>query len=173
MQAACAGDEVAFGQLFRQLYPRIHRTCFGLLGNDADAQEAAQQTFIKAWTKRDRFDFSSAYTTWLHRIAVNTCLDQLRGRRRLRERFLSLFQREVPDVAEESPPPEDPDRAQVLQEALSSLPQAQRTVLVLREFEQYSYEEIAKALKIPVGTVMSRLHHARKQLMNSHPSGTV
>ena len=180
VEAACRGDEAAFGKLFRAHYPRIHRTCFGLLGNDADAAEAAQQCFIKAWQKRDRFDFSSAYTTWLHRIAVNTCLDQLRRRRRFRDRFLSLFQREGTDATANMPAPTDPaaaaevpDNARILRDALAALPEAQRTVLVLREFEQYSYEEIAQQLGIPVGTVMSRLHHARKTLLNSRPSDTV
>jgi len=179
VRAACAGDRQAFGQLFRQLYPRVRRTVWGMMGSETEADEVAQETFIKAWDKRDRFNFQSQYSTWVHRIAVNSALDALRRRRRQRGRFLSLFtgndphhdsQRTESPQSQTSPLSHPDARAQsrelgcLIETAVNGLPEDQRTVLVLREYEDYSYGEIAETLGIKPGTVMSRLHAARQKL---------
>jgi RNA polymerase sigma-70 factor (ECF subfamily) len=169
------GDTAAFEALFRAHYPRVYRTVHGLLGNDADARDAAQQTWVKVWRNLGAYDHSAAFTTWLHRIAVNTALDELRKRKRLRARFQSLFA--GPGRDETAPPPPDPpaegdpardlvdaERAARVHRAIAELPEAQRTVLVLKEFEGYTYRRIADTLGIRIGTVMSRLHLARKKL---------
>ncbi len=167
------GNEAAFAELFKQHYPRVYRTVHAMLSDEADAREVSQMTWIKAWQKRNRFDFNSSFTTWLHRIAVNTALDELRRRKRYWKRFQRIFRQTDDNKEEDLPLPHEnnpatgmieDERHLAVREAIAKLPEAQRTVLVLREFENYTYEEIAATLGCKTGTVMSRLHLARKKL---------
>ncbi len=175
IRRAQGGDTVAFEALFRRHYPRVYRTAHGLLGHEADAKDVAQQVWLKAWRGLGGYIHTSAFTTWLHRIAVNTALDELRARRRLRARFQSVFGgvREDGDANPAPDPAVDVDpaagliageRAAAVHRAIARLPEAQRTVLVLKEFEDYTYQEIADTMGIRLGTVMSRLHLARRKL---------
>ena len=173
VRAACAGDHDAFGQLFRDLYPRVHRTVWAILGDEAAAHDVAQEAWIKAWNKRTSYNFQSLYTTWIHRIAVNCALDALRRRRSWGRRLVRAFSGNsdhapVADFASSDPRPDSTLAARELgdtiEEAVNALPEDQRTVLVLREYEGYSYSEISTALGIAPGTVMSRLHLARQKL---------
>lgn len=177
---ACQGNRRAFGELFRLLYPRIHRTVWAMLGDESEAHDVAQSAWIKAWDKRQSYNFQSLYTTWVHRIAVNCALDALRRRKRLHQRFVRFFSSGEPSAepppADEPVDPELPDEAlarkelgRAIEAAVANLPDDQRTVLVLREFDGYSYAEIAKVLGLKPGTVMSRLHNARKKLQTSLP----
>ena len=170
---ACAGDEVAFGKLFKTHYSRIQRTVWGILGNEAEAHDVSQAAWIKAWQQRERFNFQSEFSTWVHRIAINGALDALRQQKRLRNRIKRLLAPSVsgPEIdrvheATGSPDREllDRERGRRIEKAVAALPPDQRTVLVLREYEGYSYEEIAKVVGCKPGTVMSRLHLARKKL---------
>lgn len=171
-RAACAGDRDAFGELFRILYPRVHRTVWGMLANESEAHDVTQEAWIKAWERRDRFNFESSFSTWIHRIAINTALDALRRRKRLRNRVTSLFRRSGEAPSREPASTESgPDSAlrhkelgRLIETAVAALPEDQRTVLVLREYEGYSYEEIANLVGCKPGTVMSRLHLARTKL---------
>jgi len=179
IRAACEGDQSAFGELYRALYPRIHRLLWGMMGTEPEAHEVAQEAWVKAWNKRRKFNFNSKYSTWIHRIAVNCGLDALRKRKRMRSRFISLFagsQNNEQDSnviqypSDESGPArrmQSTELGQTIESAVQALPDEQRTVLVLREYEGYSYGEIAEALGIKEGTVMSRLYHARKKLQTS------
>ena len=174
IRRATAGDRLAFGELYRGLYPRVHRTVWGMMGSESEAHDVAQTAWIKAWDKRERFNFQSKYSTWVHRIAINCALDALRSRRRLHRRIVSFFSAGEGDTLPD--PPETgngahPDKqlqnrelGQLIEAAVAELPESQRTVLVLREYEGYSYAEIATALNIQPGTVMSRLHLARQKL---------
>jgi len=174
-RAACAGDEEAYAALFRGLYPRVHRTVWGMMADEAEAHDLAQEAFIRGWEKRSSFNFKSRFSTWVHRIAIHLALDALRRRRRLRKRIIRLFRQDSGEPVAE--PPADPvtipreivqDRelGQLLQEAIERLPEDQRTVLVLREYEGYSYQEIAEIVGCRPGTVMSRLHLARQKLQH-------
>jgi RNA polymerase sigma-70 factor (ECF subfamily) len=172
--AAHAGDRDAFGELFKLLYPRVHRTVWGMLGDEAEAHDVCQEAWIKAWRSRERFNFESTFSTWIHRIAVNTTLDALRRRRRLGARFLRLLS----GGRDGDSPPDPPDAGgdnparrlrrkelgATIEQAVAGLPDDQRTVLVLREYEGYSYNEIARLVGCRPGTVMSRLHLARRKL---------
>lgn len=168
-----AGDQRAFSVLFKQLYPRVYRTVYGIMGDEHSAGEVTQTVWVKAWQKRSNFDFTASYSTWLHRIAVNSALDELKRKRRYWSRFTQLLSRE--DLRKESGqeftgrsnPAEDMQTAEgyaELHTAIAQLPEAQRLTLVLREFENYTYAEIASILGCKVGTVMSRLHAARNQM---------
>jgi RNA polymerase sigma-70 factor (ECF subfamily) len=181
VRAACAGDRDAFGAVFRQLYDRVHRTVWGMMGNESEAHDVAQEAWIKAWNNRDRYNFQSLFSTWVHRIAVNTALDALRKRKRFRLRFLdsrfgtrdsgpatdqSDSQSSASSVQSPVSSVQNKELGELIRAAVEELPDDQRTVLVLREYEGYSYAEIAKALDIQPGTVMSRLHLARKKLQS-------
>lgn len=177
--AAQAGDEEAFGCLFRAFYERGLRTAIGLMGDNSEAEEVAQEAWVKAWKRLDRFDPGSAcFTTWFHRVLTNTALDALRRRKRERSRWWQRFGKSgredeetldpLETVAEGSPNPgermlveENRDR---LMKILDCLPVEQRTVLVLKDLDGYRYEEIATMVGCPPGTVMSRLHLARKKV---------
>ena len=171
-RAACAGDRDAFGELFEMLYPRVLRTVWGMLAEEAEAHDVTQEAWIKAWERRGQFNFGSSFSTWIHRIAINSALDALRRRKRLRNKFTALFKSAEVHPAPESVSGEvNPDRAlsnkelgRLIETAVADLPEEQRTVLVLREYEGYSYGEIANLVGCKPGTVMSRLHLARTKL---------
>lgn len=173
-RAACAGDADAFGRLYGMLYDRVLRTVWAMMGNEHEARDVAQEAWIKAWKQRHRFNFQSAFSTWIHRIAVNTALDALRRRKHLGNRLGRLFRGSKEGFAEPGTVPAKelpPDRAmrnrelgEHIESALASLPEEQRTALVLREYEGYSYAEIAELMNCKPGTVMSRLHLARTRL---------
>lgn len=172
-RAACAGDRDAFGKLFTVLYGRVHRTVWAMLADESGAHDVCQEAWIKAWQQRDRFNFGSSFSTWIHRIAINCALDALRRRRRLGRRFLRLLNTS-PDGAQAAgsastdPHPDaqlrNKELGRAIEQAVAELPEDQRTVLVLREYEGYGYEEIARLVNCKTGTVMSRLHLARKKL---------
>ncbi len=170
IRLAQKGDTAAFGLLFRKHYDQMYRTIYGMMGNEADAKEVAQDTWVKVWQKIKTFNFTSNFTTWLHRIAVNTSLDELRRRKRYWTRFKSTFSPTIEEPASltsnDSPARNllKKENLDTVHSAIARLPEAQRTVLVLKEFEDYTYEQIANTLDCKIGTVMSRLHLARKKL---------
>jgi RNA polymerase sigma-70 factor (ECF subfamily) len=169
VKSAKDGDRSAFKELFLSHSGRMNATARALMGNRADGLDVAQEAWIKAWKNLGTYNFESRLGTWLHRIVVNTGLDHLRKRQRLQERFVAVAAEEcAPPVAPESEPAhqlEAKERHEKLASAVARLPDLQRVVLVLREFEVYSYDEIARELGIARGTVMSRLHTARQKLM--------
>ena len=153
-----------------------------MLGDEAEAHDVAQEAWIKAWERKDKNNFQSLYSTWVHRIAINCALDALRKRKR----WYAFLGRRSKVVGHRSADPEpstddlqhttfdlrpttnleNKELGQTIEAAVAELPEDQRTVLVLREYEGYSYAEIAKSLGIQPGTVMSRLHLARKKLQS-------
>lgn len=171
-RAACAGDREAFGTLFQMLYPRVLRTVWGMLADESEAHDVCQESWIKAWERRAQFNFQSSFSTWIHRIAINSTLDALRQRKRLRNKITALFKPSGEATSREPASGQaGPDRAlrnkelgRLIEAAIAGLPEEQRTVLVLREYEGYSYEEIANLVGCKPGTVMSRLHLARTKL---------
>ena len=162
------GDRHAFGDLIRQHHRGVINVVYRLCGDTQLAEDAAQEAFIRAWQNLDRFrpQSSSAnpFRNWVYRIATNAALDMLR-----RERPTS----DIADLPLASPNPgpedslEDRQRSSQVHQAVLALSPASRTALILREYEGLSYQEIAETLEIPIGTVMSRLNHARRQLRQS------
>lgn len=166
IRQAKAGDLGAFDELMRRYIGSIRRVTGSLLRSDPDADDATQETFIRAFRSLRGFDERFQFYTWLRRIAVNHCFTSLKRRSRLR-----LVPLPAPDGEDEAADIEDPksdtDAAGLrhdLDVALAKLPADQRAVFVLRVNEEMSYSEIGEALGIPVGTVMSRLNRARQRL---------
>ncbi len=156
----------------RSHYEAVFRVIYSILRNEHDARDVSQEVWLKIWQELPKFRGESKFTTWVHPIAVRRSLDHLRKRRRWFDRFLPFGtgDDEHPSVAEPSTDftsrdeAEGSERAAQLHRALDSLPPKHRAVLALRELQGLSYEEIATAMSLPVGTVMSRLYHARRQL---------
>lgn len=158
---AQAGDKAAFGELV-QCYQRLVVSVAYHHGLDlAGAQDAAQETFVKAWLALPRYrESAGSLRAWLCRIAINTARDAHR-----RERPVQELDEQMPDSKNDpADQVEAKARAGAVRRALDQLPAASRAALVLREYEGLSYAEIADALGIPLGTVMSRLNYARSRL---------
>jgi RNA polymerase sigma-70 factor (ECF subfamily) len=169
-----AGEHDLFGTLVDRYGARIARLVRGFVRNEQDAQDVAQDAFVKAFTRLDRFDGRSAFYTWLYRIAANTAMDHNKKVRR-RPPALPL---EAPREDEEGrtgivPEARGPSPAEgamaaelrgAIDEALDELPEAFREVVVLREMEGLSYDDMARALGVSRGTVESRLFRARERL---------
>jgi RNA polymerase sigma-70 factor, ECF subfamily len=171
LRRAQAGDEAAFGVIMRKHYERTFRLVCAITHNEADARDICQEVWLKVWQQLGSIRGDSRFSTWLHPIATRRALDHLRKRRRWFDRFLPF---DTGDDAASAPEPattedasrqlEGSENIARVRAALATLPLKHRAVLALRELEGQSYEEIATAVGIPVGTVMSRLHHARRLL---------
>jgi RNA polymerase sigma-70 factor, ECF subfamily len=162
--AAQAGDRGALETLLGRHYERVYAVCRRLVGNDADAADAAQDTMIAVVRGLHRFDGRSAFATWAYRIATNASLDELRRRRR--RPMVSSESGVAADV-------DDPaalgaldtvDQRLQLDRALEQLPPDFRTAVVLRDVADLDYAEIAAALDLPIGTVKSRIARGRAAL---------
>ena len=175
VQSARRGDREAFRSLVERYQHKVTALATGMLRNRDDALDVVQDTFTKAYQSLDRFKGESSFYTWLYRITLNQCIDHQRRSARLPSAPL-----EAPETPEEAPninaARDDAERDDPLQrvheaevgqrirQAIAELTPEHRAVILLREVEGLSYEEISRALECPKGTVMSRLHYARRQL---------
>ncbi|MBN2677984.1 MAG: sigma-70 family RNA polymerase sigma factor [Anaerolineaceae bacterium] len=160
------GDREAYGELVMRHHKAIFTSLYHLSGDRDLAEDATQQAFIKAWKYLPGYQPRSSLRSWLSRIAVNACLDGLRREKRVLPDDSTLL-----NLADSQPGPEKAlimkQQTEEVQEAIMELNETSRAALVLREYGCFSYQEIASALGIPLGTVMSRLNHARNQLRSN------
>jgi RNA polymerase sigma-70 factor (ECF subfamily) len=161
-----AGERGALRETYERHGARVQRLCLGLLGRTADAEDAAQEVFLKLFERAHGFDGRARFTTWLHRLTVNLCLHRLE-----RERLRATHPL-PPGGGGLVDPGERPDETLARTEARTSLERLlarlsaeHRAILVLRELEGLSYREIAQVLAVPEGTVRSRLARARAELV--------
>jgi RNA polymerase sigma-70 factor (ECF subfamily) len=163
--AAQGGDRAALEQLLRAHQPQIHAVCRRITGNDADALDATQEALIAIVRGLPRFDGRARFSTWAYRVATNTCLDELRRRRRRPAVGLPDREGTALDLADHRPGPADQvaDRVDI-DLALADLPHDFRAAVVLRDLCQLDYAEIAEVLEIPAGTVRSRIARGRALL---------
>ena len=140
----------------------IYRLSYAIVGNEADARDATQETFIAAWRRIRELRDPERFDAWLQRIAVNAARMSLRARSRRRIREITADPTALGAV--EDPAPAQRTDAHVLSGALDRIPNDQRTILVLHHFEGHAVAELGAILGIPVGTVKSRLHTARRAL---------
>jgi RNA polymerase sigma-70 factor (ECF subfamily) len=160
--SAAAGSTAAFEQLYRRHAPHIHALCVRMTGNVATAEDCMQEAFVQAWRNLGRFETRSAFGTWLHRIAVNTVLQQVRRRQETLGEADSI-EREVADRLAD-PLGDDPGRSRDLEQAIAGLPAGARHVLVLVGLYGHSHEEASQLLGVAVGTCKAQLHRARALL---------
>jgi RNA polymerase sigma-70 factor, ECF subfamily len=160
--SAADGSAGAFEQLYRRHSARIHALCLRMTGNVATAEDCTQEAFVQAWRSLPRFETRSAFGTWLHRIAVNTVLQQARRRGESLGAGDSI-EREVADVLADHSTV-DPGRSRDLEAAIAGLPPGARHVLVLVGVYGHSHEEASQLLGIAVGTCKAQLHRARALL---------
>lgn len=165
--AARAGDRAAFGALVRQHQRAAYAIAYGFVGNREDALDMAQEAFARAYRAMERFDPGRPFYPWLYQIIRNTCFNHLKRSRRRGEISLDG----LTETGFEAPDHETPRRAAALDDVqrgvvrgLQTLSEEHREIIVLRHIHERSYSEIAECLDIPVGTVMSRLHAARRKL---------
>jgi RNA polymerase sigma-70 factor (ECF subfamily) len=157
------GERNAFNELVRMHAQGVMNVIYRMCGDAQIAEDAAQETFIQAWLHLPAYRPQASLRSWLYRIAVNAATDMLRKEKRILPNALEDLQLQDPQLGPEALFFQE-ERTALVKKAVLSLPEASRMVLVLREYEGMSYQDIAEALHIPVGTVMSRLNYARKTL---------
>jgi len=166
---AQAGSHGAFEAIVAKYSDRIYTAVFRIVGNAAEAEEIVQECFLRAWRSLNGFQREAGIYTWLYRIAVNAAFDQAKKSRRRRALPLEGGHDELAEQLPESTPAPSQglERAELLRtvrDGIGALPEHYRAILVLREYEDMSYEELAELLQIPLGTVESRLFRARAKL---------
>lgn len=157
------GERDAFNELVRIHAQGVMNVIYRMCGDAQVAEDAAQETFIQAWLHLSTYRPQTSLRSWLYRIAVNAATDMLRKEKRILPSALEDLHLQDPQLGPEALFFQE-ERTALVKKAILSLPDASRAVLVMREYEGMSYHEIAAALDIPVGTVMSRLNYARKSL---------
>ena len=170
VERALTGDAEAFGEIVRRWERRIFALTYGILGREEDARDATQETFLAAFRNLRGFRGEAKVSSWLHRIAVNQCISR---QRRAKVRRESALEEEQEKDASSFVAPVDYSPLRVaegrqetlaVRRALNSLPIELRQVVVMKEFEELTFREIAEALNLPLSTVKSRLYTALKQL---------
>jgi RNA polymerase sigma-70 factor (ECF subfamily) len=156
--------DTAFKRIVEEYQDRIFNLCVFMLHSKEDAQEAAQDAFIKAYRSFEKFTPQASLYTWLYRISINTCIDYTR---KYRARFIN-DEDAIAEIASPEPSPEKVSQSRevtaVIRKALESLTPDFRAIIVLKEMEGLSYEEISEVLQISIGTVKSRISRARDEL---------
>lgn len=167
------GDKDAFEQLIIRYERKIYSICFYFLKSREDAEDAAQEVILKLYKKLESFRKEAAFSTWMNYVASNTCRDYLRKRKRNQVLHLDEdirtdegnISRELP--SEEDTPEESMEKKELgvlMQEALFKLRDDHKEILLMREYQELSYDEISEILEISVGTVKSRIYRARQDL---------
>lgn len=172
VRGAQRGDMQAFEELMSRHRDKIYARAFSMMRNEEDAIDLSQEAWVKGWQRLKQFQGDSSYLTWMTRIIINLCLDQLRKHKRQRADSIELLEEESGGVERQMPvvtsnPTERLERGELRQRidrALALLSQVHRTVLILHEFEELEYKEIAKRMQCSIGTVMSRLFYARRKM---------
>ena len=170
VELAVSSDPDAFGEIVRRWERKIFALCFGMLTREDEARDATQETFIAAYRSLGRFRGEARVSSWLHRIAVNQCLTVKRRAKTRSEEFLDdeAGESEKVFVAPSRYSPgseaEQSERLNLVRQAVGALPTDLRQVVVMKEFEEMTFQEISDTLEIPLSTVKSRLYTALKQL---------
>ncbi len=175
LEKSKAGDVEAFEKLIEIYQKKIFNLAYRMIGNFDDANDLAQETFIRVFRSIASFKGQSAFSTWIYRITTNVCLDELRKRKNKKEMSLDAeiqledgeMKRQI--MSDDPLPDEVAEREEIrsiVSGAIDSLPEDQRLVITLRDIQGLSYDEIADVLDCPSGTVKSRINRARQALKN-------
>jgi RNA polymerase sigma-70 factor (ECF subfamily) len=172
VREARKGDTRAFEELVARHRDKIYARAYSMMRNEEDAIDLSQEAWVKGWQRLHQFHGDSSFGTWMTRIVINLCLDHLRKQKRQRAESIEELDEESGGVERQMPavtinPTERLERGELRQridKALSQLSYEHRTALVLHEFEDMEYKEIAKTMGCSIGTVMSRLFYARRKM---------
>ena len=172
VRASQQGDMAAFEELVARHRDRIYARAYSMMRNEEEAVDLSQEAWVKGWQRLRQFQGDSSFGTWMTRVVINLCLDQLRKQKRQRTESIEAMDEESGGVERQMPvvtvnPTAGLERAELRQRidrALGLLSYEHRTVLVLHEFEDMEYKEIARTMGCSIGTVMSRLFYARRKL---------
>lgn len=170
VELAVSENPEAFGEIVNRWERKIFALCYGMLGREDEAKDAAQEAFINAFRNLDKFRGDAKVSSWLHRIAVNQCLTRKRREKTRSETFLDEEKNEDEKffVAPENQTPsrefESNEKTRHVRQVISSLPEDLRQIVVMKEFEEMTFQEIAETLELPLSTVKSRLYTALKQM---------
>jgi len=166
IREAQTGNKQSFSRLVEAYQRPVFNLTYRMLGTPEEAEDAAQETFLRAYSRLQQYDSSHKFSTWLFSIANHHCIDRLRKRRKI---IVSIDDNPVlQNLQHDTPAPEekaiDAEQARHLQKLLAQLDPDYRTPLILRYWEEYSYEEIAETMGLTISAVKSRLFRARKQM---------
>jgi RNA polymerase sigma-70 factor (ECF subfamily) len=172
VRASQRGDMAAFEELVARHRDRIYARAYSMMRNEEEAVDLSQEAWVKGWQRLAQFHGESSFGTWMTRIIINLCLDQLRKHKRQRAESIEAMDEESGGVERQMPvitvnPTAGLERGELRQridQALGQLSYEHRTSLVLHEFEEMEYREIARTMGCSIGTVMSRLFYARRKL---------
>ena len=174
VRRAQRGNMPAFEELVRRHRDKIYARAFSMMRNEDDAVDLSQEAWVKRWQRLKQFQGESSFVTWMTRIVINLCLNQLRKHKRQRAESIEQLEDDLGGVERQMPavtvnPTEGLERTELrarIDKALGQLSYEHRTVLILHEFEDLEYKEIAKRMQCSIGTVMSRLFYARRKMAN-------
>ena len=172
VQAAQKGDLAAFEGLVARHRDKVYARAFSMMRNEEEALDLSQDAWVKGWQRLAQFQGDSSFITWMTRIVINLCLDQLRKQKRQRLESIDAMDSESGGVERQMPvvevnPTQGLERGELRQRidsALAKLSPEHRTALILHEFEELEYKEIARRMECSIGTVMSRLFYARRRM---------
>lgn len=167
IEAAAGGDPAAFEKLMRMHEGKMYAVALRMCASREDAQDCMQEAMIRAYRAIENFRFQSSFSTWIYRITMNTCLDELRRRKVRQATSLdALLDAGWAPSGGESPEGHamEQDRKRALEQAIRTLPEDMRAAIVLRDIQGYSYDEIADILSVNVGTIKSRISRGREKL---------
>jgi RNA polymerase sigma-70 factor (ECF subfamily) len=172
VRASQRGDMAAFEELVARHRDRIYARAYSMMRNEEEAVDLSQEAWVKGWQRLRQFQGESSFGTWMTRVVINLCLDQLRKQKRQRTESIEAMSEESGGVERQMPvvtvnPTAGLERGELRQRidrAMGQLSYEHRTVLVLHEFEDMEYKEIARTMGCSIGTVMSRLFYARRRL---------
>ncbi len=172
VRASQNGDMSAFEELVARHRDKVYARAFSMMRNEDAAIDLSQEAWVKAWQRLHQFQGEASFLTWMTRIVINLCLDQLRRQKRLRAESIEQLDEDLGGVERQMPivtpnPTERLERSELrerIDRALGQLSYEHRTVLVLHEFQDLEYKEIAKKMGCSIGTVMSRLFYARRKM---------
>jgi RNA polymerase sigma-70 factor (ECF subfamily) len=162
--AARDGDDGAFEQIVRRYEPVVAATVIGMLGHAAEAEDVGQETFIRLYRSLDQFRGEASLKTYITRIAMNLSLNEIKRRKRTRERISGTPVEEFHNLEARGERPDQGDTREMVRRAIAKLDDKFRAVIVLRLIDGYSTDETAKILDVPLGTVLSRLARAQEKL---------
>jgi RNA polymerase sigma-70 factor, ECF subfamily len=172
VKAAQSDDMAAFEELVARHRDKIYARAFSMMRNEDAALDLSQEAWVKGWQRLKQFQGEASFVTWMTRIVINLCLDQLRKQKRIRADSIEQLDEELGGVERQmpviTPNPTERLEQQELREridrGMAQLSYEHRTVLILHEYEGLEYKEIAKRMECSIGTVMSRLFYARRRL---------